>query len=285
MILIVLIGFAIVATIVIVDYEQATQGKKIHLILRPWLLLIIFAIASLTGQHFKTDKFEQTLSNTNTFYFAELDSLTNEIKSTNDFFSSITNRDSQIISAWKGYFNDQRIPTNITYAEMKGIYEITNIESRTNLITVPVMQTNFLVMNFWAQQPVLDFLQMLRVKEKLDSAIHVPITIVFSQNDTNAITLAKQIGQIFFASGFTNVICGSAPTNMPVVGVLMGAKNTPHGAIADAYIQLCHELNQPIIQFGINTNTTEENIDFTVATTTNSYNQKQYAPQRSQRKK
>jgi hypothetical protein len=154
-----------------------------------------------------------------------------------------------------------------------GLHDQTNVIVLTNFLTFTT--------TFVQGIPVLDLLQEEYVQSKLNSAIHVPITVGFYKNDTNAIPLARQIAQIFVASGFTNVTTGSMEDAMPLLGILMASNKTnSSGPIMDAYVQLCRDVGQPIVQLGIDTNIPDNDIMFCVATITN-----YYEPQRSQKQK
>jgi hypothetical protein len=212
--------------------------------------------------------------------------LTADLKNANDTITDLRN------------YNASR-PHKESPAELMGLHDQTNVVSETNtfsttnLITEKITQTNFMVTSFIVGIPVLDFPQMEKIQSMLISSAKVsvkstntPITISFSETDTNALPLSRQIAQIFLASGFTNVIFGSFKTNISIMGVTLATnKRDKSGPIVDAYIQLCKFFGQPVIEFGIDTNMPNQAFEFLVATTTNGYNQKPYAPQRSQRKK
>jgi hypothetical protein len=71
-ILLVMLGFGLVFSIIITDYEQSKQGKKIWTIFRPWFLLVVFAASSMVTQWHKTVQSNSILQHTNNFYLKQI---------------------------------------------------------------------------------------------------------------------------------------------------------------------------------------------------------------------
>lgn len=160
---------------------------------------------------------------------------------------------------------DAGLPHKESPAELMGFHDETNIVVTTNLITKSAFLTNMVII--YTAHPVLDFLQMERIKSKLVYTPFASIQVLAQTNDDAAMGLAKQIGQTFLAAGF-NPTVGGFDVNSHVAhsGVTFSAKTIPTNSIAEAYIQLSHELFLPL-SWNVDTGAPNYNFAFLVTMT------------------
>jgi hypothetical protein len=188
---------------------------------------------------------------------AQIDTLNGNLKTANDTIIQLRN------------YNAGR-PHTESPAELMGLHDQTNIVAVTNIISVTNAITSIStltnIINFFVSAPVLDFLQMERIKAKLDSVPHVPIDVFYATNDASAFNLSKQIAQIFLGSGFQTQLRGPTTWKMPFNGVTIASKIRPTGPIGAAFLQLWYELGQSQ-QWDSESNLPDQNIWILVTTT------------------
>jgi hypothetical protein len=99
-------------------------------------------------------------------------------------------------------------PTTKSPAELMGLHDqtnfyfLTNTIVTTNQITLTHVETLTNSMVFFASNPVLDLFQLEAIQKKLNPAPHLPISILWREDDLAAMPLSKQIAQVFMIEGF-----------------------------------------------------------------------------------
>jgi hypothetical protein len=147
-------------------------------------------------------------------------------------------------------------PAAITPAQLMGFHDETNFVVATNMIVTTVTVTN--TMTFYASSPVLDFFQMESIKSKLDSATNLSVTVFYYQNDPDSIPLAKQVFQIFMASGFT--INGPKPSPIRAsAGIMVSSTSEAPKPIYDAMLALANDIGKSVIKDHEETNVMSNN--------------------------
>jgi NADH:ubiquinone oxidoreductase subunit 6 (subunit J) len=208
------------------DWEYAKNQKQNHkrmiLFWKPWIFACLFPIvlvASKIGQEHRDSTYNS------------------QIEATKQFYYGVTNQDYQIIGQLRLYVKG--LPTKMSYAKMMGYYEMTNYTILTNSISLTNTTEHLLL--FYGSHPILDYFQMNRINQKAKTDKPVSFGIAYGKSDTYSSDLAKQLGQVFIASGY-NVWVYSV-TNKIRKGLTILSKNFPDEPLQSGYKQSCLELN------------------------------------------
>jgi len=239
-----IIGVSIFATFFYLDFLKGKRGG-FQLFWRPWIYLLgisVFFIFVRISNHQEISNYKKTLESTNGFYQGLLVQFTNNLSSTNIFYTKIIGADDEMIKELRSAYSGQS--TKMSPAQLMGLHDETNYTIITNSISL----TNFVVSSytFYGSHPILDFFQMNRITQKAKSDLHIPLKVLYVVSDTDSSDLAKQIAQVFLFSGYNALAVGMTNQiqNQLPKGLSIMSKNYPSGQISAGFFQLCSELGQ-----------------------------------------